>query len=159
MAAGPQVGERAPDFELDGTDGTFRLSDHAGERVILLFYPRDGGAVCRRQFRSYGRAGEAFAALDATIVGISPDPVASHERFAAELGFSAPLLADAGGVVATMYGAVSHRGRTQRALVLIDAAGRLRHRHDRPFGLTFPQVEDIRGVLEGLELTGIYYVS
>jgi peroxiredoxin Q/BCP len=135
------------------------LRAHLERPVILLFYPRDGGAVCRRQFGSYGREDAAFAALDATIVGISPDSVASHERFAAQLGFSAPLLADAGGVVATMYGAVSHRGRTQRALMLIDAAGRLRHRHVRPFGLTFPPVEDIRGVLEGLELTRNYYVS
>jgi peroxiredoxin Q/BCP len=153
------MGGVAPNFTLEGTHGLFVLREHLERPVVLLFYPRDGGAVCRRQFGSYGREGAAFAALDATIVGISPDPVASHERFAAELGFPAPLLTDAGGVVATMYGAVSHRGRTQRALVLIDAAGRLRHRHVRPFGLTFPQVEDIRGVLEGLELTRTYYVS
>jgi len=153
------MGGLAPNFALEGTHGLFVLRAHLGRPVIVLFYPRDGGAVCRRQFGSYGREGEAFAALDATIVGISPDPVASRERFAADVGFSAPLLADAGRDVATVYGAVSHRGRTQRALVLIDAAGRLRHRHVRPLGLTFPQVEDIRGVLEGLALTSTYYAS
>ena len=41
MAKKPAVGEQAPDFELPGTDGTFRLSDHRGERVVLLFYPGD----------------------------------------------------------------------------------------------------------------------
>ena len=39
MAKTPTVGEQAPDFELPGTGGTFRLSDHRGERVVLLFYP------------------------------------------------------------------------------------------------------------------------
>src|SRR5450755_5079489 len=39
MPKSPQVGEQAPDFELAGTDGAFRLSEHRGERVVLLFYP------------------------------------------------------------------------------------------------------------------------
>jgi thioredoxin-dependent peroxiredoxin len=41
MAKTPTVGEHAPDFEVSGTDGTFRLSEHRGERVVLLFYPGD----------------------------------------------------------------------------------------------------------------------
>ena len=41
MAKRPQVGEQAPEFELQGTDGPFRLSEHRGERVVLLFYPGD----------------------------------------------------------------------------------------------------------------------
>ena len=41
MAKTPQVGEQAPDFELEGTDGPFNLSEHRGERVVLLFYPGD----------------------------------------------------------------------------------------------------------------------
>jgi len=50
MAKHPAVGEEAPDFELDGTDGPFKLSDHRGERVMLLFYPGDGTTVCTKQF-------------------------------------------------------------------------------------------------------------
>ena len=46
----PQVGDSAPDFELEGTDGTFRLADHRGERVVLLFYPGDFTPVCTKQF-------------------------------------------------------------------------------------------------------------
>ena len=53
MAKGPQPGDPAPDFELQGTDGPFRLSDHRGERVVLLFYPGDETAVCTKQFCSY----------------------------------------------------------------------------------------------------------
>jgi peroxiredoxin Q/BCP len=41
MPKTPQVGEPAPDFELPGTEGPFKLSDHRGERVVLLFYPGD----------------------------------------------------------------------------------------------------------------------
>jgi thioredoxin-dependent peroxiredoxin len=41
MAKTPRVGEQAPDFELQGTSGPFRLSGHRGERVVLLFYPGD----------------------------------------------------------------------------------------------------------------------
>ena len=45
MARTPQVGEQAPDFELPGTDGPFKLSEHRGERVVLLFYPGDNTLV------------------------------------------------------------------------------------------------------------------
>jgi peroxiredoxin len=47
MARTPQVGEAAPDFELAGTDGPFRLSDHRGERVVLLFYPGDNPSASK----------------------------------------------------------------------------------------------------------------
>ncbi len=81
MAKTPQVGEQAPDFELEGTDGPFKLSDHRGERVVLLFYPGDNTMVCTKQFCSYrDRAGD-FATLKATVVGISSQDLASHEAF------------------------------------------------------------------------------
>src|SRR5690348_17320851 len=84
MAKTPQVGEAAPDFELSGTDGPFRLSDHRGERVVLLFYPGDNTAVCTKQFCSYRDQPEAFAALGATVVGISQQSLESHEAFTAK---------------------------------------------------------------------------
>ena len=94
MAKTPEVGEQAPDFELPGTDGTFRLSDHRGERVVLLFYPGDNTMVCTKQFCSYRDRAEDFAALDATVVGISSQDLASHEGFIAKNGLNVPLLAD-----------------------------------------------------------------
>src|SRR3954469_7491471 len=105
MAKSPQPGDRAPDFELDGTAGRFRLSDHRGERVVLLFYPGDHTPVCTRQFCSYRDNAEDFAALDATVVGISSQSVESHESFIAEHGLNVPLLADEDGAVAQAYGA------------------------------------------------------
>jgi peroxiredoxin Q/BCP len=49
MAKTPQVGEQAPDFELPGTGGPFRLSDHRGERVVLLFYPGDNSNASNKR--------------------------------------------------------------------------------------------------------------
>ncbi len=90
MAKTPQVGEQAPDFELPGTDGPFRLSDHRGERVVLLFYPGDNTMVCTKQFCSYrDRAGD-FAALNATVVGISSQDLATHEDFIAKHSLNVP---------------------------------------------------------------------
>src|SRR5437588_6365709 len=94
MAKSPQVGEQAPDFELPGTDGAFKLSDHRGERVVLLFYPGDDTPVCTRQFCSYRDQSEEFGQLDATIVGISSQGLESHVGFAAKYGLNVPLLAD-----------------------------------------------------------------
>jgi peroxiredoxin len=73
----PQPGAAAPDFELPGTEGEFRLSEHRGERLILLFYPGDNTLVRARQFCSYGDDQEAFLRLGATAVGISSQNVDS----------------------------------------------------------------------------------
>ena len=105
MAKHPEVGDPAPDFELQGTYGRFKLSDHRGQRVVLLFYPGDNTPVCTRQFCSYRDNAEAFAALDARVVGISSQNVDSHESFTAEHGLNVPLLADEGSKVAKAYGA------------------------------------------------------
>src|ERR1700678_4094540 len=94
MAKTPQVGEQAPDFELPGTDGPFKLSEHRGERVVLLFYPGDNTPVCLKQFCSYRDRADDFAALDATVVGISAQDLASHEVFVAKHALTVPLLAD-----------------------------------------------------------------
>src|SRR5437879_2016413 len=100
MAKTPGVGEQAPDFELRGTDGSFRLSEHLGERVVLLFYPGDNTMVCTKQFCSYRDQPEGFAALGATVVGISAQSVESHDAFRAKHSLTVPLLADEDGAVA-----------------------------------------------------------
>src|ERR1700741_2706754 len=109
MAKEPRVGEQAPDFELPGTSGPFKLSDHRGERVVLLFYPGDNTAVCTKQFCSYRDRAEDFGALGATVVGISSQDLASHEGFIAKHHLTVPLLADVDGQVARAYSAHSAR--------------------------------------------------
>jgi thioredoxin-dependent peroxiredoxin len=150
MAKHPDVGDPAPDFELDGTGGRFKLSDHRGERVVLLFYPGDHTPVCTRQFCSYRDNAEAFGALDATVVGISSQSVDSHESFAAEHGLTVPLLADEDGEVAKAYGAYAPVIGTKRAAIVVDEEGVVRYRHDHLFGLDFQTVDDLRDALDSV---------
>jgi thioredoxin-dependent peroxiredoxin len=148
--ASPQVGDPAPDFELDGTDGTFRLSDHLGERVVLLFYPGDNTAVCTRQFCSYRDEAEGFDDLDATVVGISTQSVESHLDWTAKHGLTVPLLADPGSKVAKAYGAHARLRGTTRAVVIVDERGAVGHRHDHLLGLDFQTVDDLRDALASM---------
>jgi thioredoxin-dependent peroxiredoxin len=147
MARTPQVGEEAPDFELEGTDGRFRLSDHRGERVVLLFYPGDRTMVCTKQFCSYRDRPEAFASLGATVVGISSQGLDSHRDFIDKHGLTVPLLADEDGAVARAFGAWGGPLRTKRAVIVIDEQGIVRHRHDHLLGLDYESVDDLRGAL------------
>jgi peroxiredoxin Q/BCP len=150
MARTPQVGEQAPDFELPGTDGPFRLSDHRGERVVLLFYPGDNTMVCTKQFCSYrDRAGD-FAALNATVVGISSQDLATHEDFIAKHSLNVPLLADVDKAVAKSYSAYSARLGTKRAVIVIDEDGIVRHRHDHMLGLDYQSVDELKSTLDAL---------
>ena len=150
MAKTPKVGEAAPDFELPGTDGKFRLSEHRGERLVLLFYPGDNTPVCTRQFCSYRDRGGDFASLDATVVGISSQDLASHEEFIAKHGLNVPLLADVDKRVAKSYSAYSPRIGTRRAVIVIDEQGIVRHRHDHMLGLDYQSVDDLKAALDSL---------
>ncbi|HXM87084.1 MAG TPA: peroxiredoxin [Solirubrobacteraceae bacterium] len=150
MPKTPQVGEPAPDFELAGTDGAFKLSDHLGERVVLLFYPGDETMVCTKQFCSYRDRADDFAALDAIVIGISKQDLASHESFIAKHGLTVPLLTDPDGKVAQSYSAHSSRLGTKRAVIVIDEQGVVRHRHDHLLGLDFQSVDDLKQALAAI---------
>jgi peroxiredoxin Q/BCP len=152
MAKGPRVGEAAPDFELPGTQGSFRLSDHQGERVVLLFYPGDETPVCTKQFCSYRDRPEALEALHATVVGISGQDLASHEQFVEHHGLNVPLLADEDGAVARTYGARAPIIGTRRAVVIVDEQGVVRYRHDHTLGLDYQTVDELREALDSLEV-------
>jgi peroxiredoxin Q/BCP len=145
MAKTPQVGEQAPDFELHGTDGPFRLSEHRGERVVLLFYPGDNTPVCTKQFCSYRDRANDFAALDATVVGISAQDLASHEGFILKNSLTVPLLADVEKTVGKAYSASG-----KRAVIIIDEHGVVRHRHDHRLGLDYQSVDDLKAALATL---------
>jgi thioredoxin-dependent peroxiredoxin len=150
MAKTPKVGEQAPDFELPGTNGTFRLSEHRGERIVLLFYPGDDTPVCTKQFCSYRDRAEDFAALDASVVGISSQDLASHQGFIAKNGLNVPLLADVDKKVAQAYSASSPQFGTKRAVIVIDERGIVRHRHDHLLGLDFQSVDDLKSALDAI---------
>ena len=144
------VGDQAPDFELDGTEGRFRLSEHRGTPVVLLFYPGDFTPVCTKQFCSYAERAEDMSSLDATVVGISAQDVDSHSKFVNENGIPVPLLADTDKKVAKQYGASVPVVGTRRAVVIVDADGKVAYKHVHTLGLDFQTVDDIKEALETL---------
>jgi peroxiredoxin Q/BCP len=148
--AKPNVGDRAPDFELEGTEGPFRLSDHRGTRVVLLFYPGDNTPVCTKQFCSYRDRAEDVSALDAVVVGISSQDLDSHEAFVSKNGLNVPLLADVDSEVAKAYGAHAPVVGTRRAVVIVDGEGVVRYRHDHTLGLDFQDVDELAEALAGV---------
>ncbi len=151
MAKHPEVGEAAPDFELDGTSGRFRLADHRGEKVMLLFYPGDETKVCTKQFCSYRDDAEAFGSLGVTAIGISGKDVGSKKSFSQNHGLNVPLLADPDGQVSRAYGAYSTLAKgTRRAVIVIDEVGKVAYRHDHVIGLDFQTVADLKKALDSL---------
>ena len=151
MAKHPDVGDEAPDFELEGTHGSFKLSDHRGERVLLLFYPGDETAVCTKQFCSYRDNAEAFGALGVAAVGISGKGVDSKQRFAEKNDLNVPLLADPDFEVAKAYDAYAGMLKTtKRAVIVVGEDGRVLHRHDHALGLDFQTVADLKETLDSL---------
>ena len=80
-----KIGDHAPDFAAprDG-GGTISLADHAGKPVVLYFYPKDDTPGCTKEAIGFTEAAADFAALGATVMGVSKDPVKKHDKFVAK---------------------------------------------------------------------------
>ena len=101
-----EINSIAPDFTLQDKDGNdVRLSDFAGKRVVLYFYPRDNTPGCSRQACAFAAAYDGFRELDAVVIGVSKDSVASHQRFAEKYNLPFILLSDPEHQVIEAYGA------------------------------------------------------
>lgn len=135
------VNEPAPDFTLkDGNGAEWRLSDHRGKVVVLLFYPGDETPVCTRQMCSVRDRWEDYRETGAEVVGISSDSVESHRKFAEHHDLPLRLLSDPDREVAKKYSAISLiPGRVARSVFVIDANGILRYSDVRPIGLFKPK--------------------
>lgn len=145
-----KVGDPAPDFELPGTgEKTYRLADYRGRKVVLAFYPGDFTAVCTKQFCSYRDQGDKLDGLGADVLGISPQSVDSHERFAEEKRLNVPLLADEDKSVARAYGVLAGP-MVRRAIFVIDEEGVVRHRKVTIAGLTYESVDDLQRAVAAL---------
>ncbi len=101
-----EVGDIAPDFALPSDRGeVVRLSDLEGKRVILYFYPKDDTSGCTKEACGFRDAMPALEERNAVVLGVSPDPVRSHERFRDKYDLNFPLLVDEDHKVAEAYGA------------------------------------------------------
>lgn len=139
------INEPAPDFSLpDGNGEQWRLSDHRGKVVVLLFYPGDETPVCTKQMCSLRDRWEDYIATGAEVVGISTDSVESHRKFAEHHELPLRLLSDSESKAANLYGARSWiPGRVARSVFVIDAQGILRYTDIRRIGLMKPKDDAI----------------
>ena len=151
-----QVGALAPDFTLNDGDGEgWRLLDHRGQVVVLLFYPGDETPICTRQMCSVRDRWDDYAATGAEVVGISTDSVESHKKFALHHSLPLRLLSDESGAIANMYGARSLiPGKVARSVFVIDAEGIIRYRDVRPLGLFRPKDDEVIKAILGARGAG-----
>ena len=127
-------GSPAPDFDLPiAGGGSVSLASLRGRAVVVYFYPKADTPGCTKESIAFSERLEAFEAAGATVIGISKDPVAAHDKFAAKHGLTVVLASDEGGTTCEGYGVWGEKsmyGRTymgiERATFLIGADGIVR---------------------------------
>ncbi|HEY8181776.1 MAG TPA: thioredoxin-dependent thiol peroxidase [Thermoanaerobaculia bacterium] len=101
----PKVGDVAPDFQLPSTRGKdVTLKEFKGKDVILYFYPRDETPGCTTEACSFRDHEGDLSKAGAAILGVSTDPMESHQKFASKHKLNFPLLSDETADVAKMFG-------------------------------------------------------
>jgi thioredoxin-dependent peroxiredoxin len=105
MAQNVATGKKAPDFTLPRDGGTaLSLSDLAGKKVVLYFYPKDDTSGCTKEAMEFNALRAAFQAAGTEIIGVSPDSVKSHDKFKAKNGLDFPLASDESHAMLEAYG-------------------------------------------------------
>ena len=98
-------GAKAPAFKLPASGGeTIGLKDLKGKPVVLYFYPKDDTSGCTTEACEFRDHWKAVQKAGAVVLGVSPDPVAAHDKFRAKYKLPFPLLADVDHAVAETYG-------------------------------------------------------
>jgi len=128
------LGRKVPDFSLPATGGkAWKLSAAAGRKLVVYFYPKDNTSGCTKEGIEFGQLHAQFRRAGADVVGVSPDSLASHEKFKAKFEFPFELLADTEKKACTLFDVIKEKsmyGRkylgVERSTFLIDAKGVLR---------------------------------
>ncbi|MCB9834178.1 MAG: peroxiredoxin [Planctomycetes bacterium] len=134
-----EVGKMAPAFTLEDQDGNkVARADLAGSWVVLYFYPKDDTPGCTIEACEFSAGIASFAALDARVLGVSPDDAESHRRFRAKHDLEVELLSDPKHAMMERYEAWGEKnmyGKVKegviRSTVILDPEGRVAHRWKR----------------------------
>ncbi len=127
-------GKKAPAFNLESSEGgKVALKDVKGKWAIVYFYPRDATPGCTIEAQGFRDAAKKLKALDAIVLGVSKDSIASHCKFRDKEGLNFPLLSDPSGEMIEKYGAWGEKslyGKKSmgiiRSTVVIDPEGVVR---------------------------------
>ncbi|MEN6355712.1 MAG: peroxiredoxin [Armatimonadota bacterium] len=151
-----QVGQTAPDFELDGVvDGKFekvKLSTYEGKWIVLFFWPLDFTFVCPTEVTAFSKRLDEFKSLGAVILGASIDSTYTHLAWTQQIGpIHYPMLSDINKEVSRQYGVlIENQGIALRGLFVIDPEGVLRYQvvHDLNIGRN---VDEVIRVIKALQ--------
>lgn len=131
--AAPAIGKKIPSFAADSTAGEWRLKDALGSALVVYFYPRDNTSGCTKEGEAFRDLASQFKKAGTTIVGVSPDTVASHEKFRAKYKFPFHLLADPDQELCKLFDVIKEKSMygkkymgVERSTFLLDAKGVLR---------------------------------
>ena len=135
LTAVVKTGAKVPDFTALATGGEkWRLKEAAGKKLVIYFYPKDMTAGCTRESQDFRDLAAAFRKAGTSIVGVSRDSVASHEKFMAKEELPFPLLSDTDEQICKLFDVIQEKslyGRKylgiERSTFLLDAKGVLRH--------------------------------
>ena len=130
-----EVGQPAPDFTLHDQSGAeVTLSKLQGKPVVLYFYPRDNTPGCTNEACAFRDARKDYEKVGAKVLGVSPDSVTSHQKFAEKFALPFTLLADTEKAVCEQYGVWQEKSMygkksmgVVRSTFVIDAKGIVRH--------------------------------
>lgn len=132
VSGGLKVGDKAPAFAMPSLQGTVTLAGLKGKNVVLYFYPKDDTSGCTKEACGFQEAMPKFKKMNAVVLGVSKDSLASHEKFAKKYKLGFNLASDEDVKVATAYGVwveKSMYGRSymgmERATFVIDEKGKI----------------------------------
>jgi len=125
-------GDKAPAITVSATDGSIINLASPGQPLVLYFYPKDDTSGCTREAQDFTELAGEYAKAGVKVIGLSRDPMKSHEKFIGKYGLSVPLVSDEDGRISNAFGTwveKSMYGRKymgmERATYLIGADGRI----------------------------------
>lgn len=145
------IGQEAPVFRAESTEGPIDLGRYLGKQpLVLIFYPKDETPICTRQLCAVRDSKAQYARYNALVLGVNPGDLASHKSFAAKHGYDFPLLSDTDKTINRLYdvgdmlfGWIGQH----RVVYVIGKSGKIlyAHRGNRPTGEILAVLEQDAG--------------